>query len=121
VRRGIDEGEFPWIIWENLSGVELSDNLKKTLELLCTYAKDLKFTKSSILTLPHAPQFPNLEWINIIIGAMVDLNHVILGPFTVSSDKLTTGMLRLSQGSNSSLELQEQVSMSRYLETSSSD
>jgi hypothetical protein len=85
-RAKVDEGEFPWIIRESLSGVELSDDLKKTLELLRTYAKDLKFTKSSILTSPHAPQFPNSEWTNIIIGAMVDLDHVISGSFAVSND-----------------------------------
>ena len=81
-----NEGEFPWIIQERLSGVELSDDLKKTLDLLCTYAKDLKFTKSSILTLLHAPQFPNSEWTNVIIRAMVDLDHVISGFFSISID-----------------------------------
>jgi hypothetical protein len=85
-RAKVDEGEFPWIIQESLSGMELSDDLKKTLDLLRTYAKDLKFTKSSILTSPHAPQFPNSEWTNVIIGAMVDLDHVISGSFAVSND-----------------------------------
>jgi hypothetical protein len=50
------------------------------------YVRDLKFTKSSILTAANAPQFPNSEWSNIITGAMVDLNHVISGSFAVSSD-----------------------------------
>jgi hypothetical protein len=85
-RAKVDEGEFPWIIRESLSGMELSDDLRKTLDLLRMYAKDLKFTKSSILTSPHAPQFPNSEWTNIIIGAMVDLDHVISGSFAVSND-----------------------------------
>jgi hypothetical protein len=64
----------------------LCDDLQRTLELLRTYAKDLKLTKSSILTAANAPQFPNSEWSNIIIGAMVDLDHVISGSFAVSSD-----------------------------------
>ena len=56
------------------------------LDLLRIYAKDLKFTKTSILTAASALQFPNSEWANIIISAMVDLDHVISGAFAVSSD-----------------------------------
>jgi hypothetical protein len=81
-----DEGDFPWVARESISGIGLSDDLQRTLELLRVYAKDLKFTKSSILTSSHAPQFPNSEWSNIITGAMVDLDHVISGSFAVSND-----------------------------------
>ena len=64
----------------------LLDELQKTLNLLQTYAKNLKFAKSSILTSPFAPQFPNSEWSNIIIRSMVDLDHVISGSFTISNN-----------------------------------
>ena len=64
----------------------LLDELQKTLNLLQTYAKDLKFVKSSILTSLFAPQFPNSEWSNIIIGSMVNLDHVISGSFAISND-----------------------------------
>ena len=85
-RPKVDEKDFPWVIRESITGPELSDELQKTLSLLRTYAKDLKLTKSSILTSPFAPQFPSSEWSNVIIGAMVDLDHVISGSFAVSSD-----------------------------------
>ena len=65
---------------ENLSGPGLSDELQRTLELLQTYARDLKFTKSSIITAASAPQFPKSELSNIIIRGMVDLDHVISTP-----------------------------------------
>ena len=64
----------------------LSDELQKTLNLLQTYVKDLKFAKSSILTSPFATQFPNSKWSNIIIGSMVNLDHVISGSFAISND-----------------------------------
>ena len=64
----------------------LSDELQKILNLLQTYVKDLKFAKSSILTSKFAPQFPNSKWSNIIIGSMVDLDHVISGSFAISND-----------------------------------
>jgi hypothetical protein len=81
-----DESEYPWSIREGLSGPGLCDDLQRTLELLRLYAKDLKFAKSSILTAADAPQFPNSEWSNIIVGAMVDLDRVISGSFAISSD-----------------------------------
>jgi hypothetical protein len=64
----------------------LCDDLRRTLELLRTYAKDLKSAKTSILTAASAPQFPNSEWSNILVGAMVDLDRIISGSFAVSSD-----------------------------------
>ena len=70
----------------------LCEDLKKTLDLK-VYAKDLKFTKSSILTSANVPQFPNSEWSNIIAGAMVDLDHVISGSFAVSGDNRDTEVI----------------------------
>jgi hypothetical protein len=89
-RQKIDETEFPWSIRESLSGPGLCEDLQKTLDLLRVYARDTKLTKSSILTSASAPQFPNSEWSNVIIGAMVDLDHVISGSFAVSSDNRDT-------------------------------
>ena len=91
-RQKIDETEFPWSVRESLSG-PLCEDLKKTLDLLRVYAKDLKFTKSSILTSANVPQFPNSEWSNIIAGAMVDLDHVISGSFAVSGDNRDTEVI----------------------------
>jgi hypothetical protein len=86
-RQKNDDKDFPWVVREDLGlNHVLSNDLQKTLELLRTYAKDLKFTKSSILTSPFAPQFPSSEWSNVITGAMVDLDHVLSGGFAVASD-----------------------------------
>jgi hypothetical protein len=62
-------------------GCKLGESLTRTLELLRLYARDLKLTKSSILTSAGSPQFPHSEWQNVITGAMVDLDHVISGSF----------------------------------------
>jgi len=86
-RQKPNDADFPWSIHETISGQRLCDDLQKTLTLLRLYTKfNLKLVKSSILASPNAPQFPNSEWSNIIIGAMVNLNHVISGSFAVSSD-----------------------------------
>jgi len=86
-RQKNDDKDFPWVVREDLGlNLILSNELQKTLELLRTYSKDLKFTKSSILTSPFAPQFPSSEWSNVITGSMVDLDHVLSGGFAVASD-----------------------------------
>jgi hypothetical protein len=85
-RQKLDENELPWVIREKISGCKLGESLTRTLELLRLYARDLKLTKSSILTSAGAPQFPHSEWQNVITGAMVDLDHVISGGFAVSND-----------------------------------
>jgi hypothetical protein len=50
------------------------------------FAKDLKFAKLSVINSVHAPPFPNSEWSNILMGSMVDLDHVISGSFAITND-----------------------------------
>jgi hypothetical protein len=81
-----DDTDFPWAIREQISDSHLGDSLESTLKLLRIFARDLKFTKSSVINSAHAPPFPHSEWSNIIMGSMVDLDHVISGSFAVTSD-----------------------------------
>ena len=75
-------------------GLGLSGGLQEVLELLRMYVKGLKFVTSSILTSPFVPQFPNSEWSNAITVAMVDLNHVLSGGFTISNDNRHVEVVR---------------------------
>ena len=81
-----DDSDFPWAVREQLSESGLGDSLEATLRLLKAFARDLKFTKSSLINSAQAPPFPHSEWSNVIASSMVDLNHVILGSFAVTSD-----------------------------------
>jgi hypothetical protein len=81
-----DDSDFPWVVRGLLTGGKLSESLEATLTLLRAFARDPKFTKSSILNSGHAPPFPSSEWSNIIAGSMVDLDHVISGSFAVRND-----------------------------------
>ena len=42
--------------------------------------------KLSILTSPCTPQFPHSEWTSVLTGAMVNLDHVLLGMHAISND-----------------------------------
>ena len=85
-RQKQDDTEFPWVVREHLSDVELDGSLGKTLKLLKVFARDLKFAKSSVINSSRTPPFPHSEWTNIIAGTMVDLDHVISGSFAVTNE-----------------------------------
>jgi len=61
-----DDTDFPWTVREQISDCHLGDSLESTLKLLRAFARDLKFTKSSVINSVHAPPFPHSEWSNII-------------------------------------------------------
>lgn len=71
---------------EGISATPLNPSLTATLALLKLFAKDPKLTKSSIITSPRAPQFPHSEWVSILTGTMVNLNHVLSGTHDISTD-----------------------------------
>jgi hypothetical protein len=81
-----DDSEFPWIVREELTDRRLNGSLESTLKLLRVFAKDLKFAKLSVINSVHVPPFPNSEWSNILMGSMVDLDHVISGGFAITND-----------------------------------
>ena len=85
-RQKVDVDTFPWVQRERILATPLNVSLTATLTLLKLYAQDLKLTKSSILTSPCTPQFPHSEWTSVLTGAMVNLDHVLLGMHAVSND-----------------------------------
>jgi hypothetical protein len=85
-RQKQDDTDFPWVIRERLSNIQIEGSLGKTLGLLKIFARDLKFAKSSVINSSQAPPFPHSEWTNVVAGTMVDLDHVISGSFAVTND-----------------------------------
>ena len=59
------------------TSLPLNANLTAMLALPKLHAQDLKLTKVSILTSSCAPQFPHSEWPSVLIGAMVNFDHVL--------------------------------------------
>ena len=56
------------------------------LALLKLYTQDLKLTKLSILTSSCVPQLSHLEWMSILAGVMINLDHVLSRMYTISND-----------------------------------
>ena len=85
-RQKVNIDTFPWVQCEKISGMQLNVSLTATLALLKLYVQDPKVTKSSILTSPCMPQFPHSKWVSILVGMMVNLDHVLLGMHTGSNN-----------------------------------
>ena len=85
-RQKVIVNTFPWVQRERILATPLNMSLTATLALLKLYAQDLKLTRVLILTSPCTPQFPHLEWMSVLTGVMVNLNHVFSGMHAVSNN-----------------------------------
>jgi hypothetical protein len=89
-KRKVDVSVFPW----TSSGIRLSGanelSLRTTRAALENFARDLKFSKSSVVNSIGCPQFPDSEWTNLLSGRAVELDHVLSGLFTVTQDDKRT-------------------------------
>jgi len=71
----------------------LAPSLQETRALLQNFSRDTKRARSSFLNCDRPiPQFPQTEWLNLLSGNSVDLNHVFSNIYTVShnSNKLSS-------------------------------
>jgi hypothetical protein len=94
----LDYEALPWN--QRLQGEEgnqLSLSLQKTQSLLTNFTQDLKQAKSSLLNCGKSyPQFPDSEWGNLLGGKAINLDHVLLGMYSVSHDE--KGVQPISKG-----------------------
>ncbi|PPQ87163.1 hypothetical protein CVT26_014638 [Gymnopilus dilepis] len=85
-RRKVDVRQFPWVTREETSPTILSPELRKTIAALENFSRDIKLAKASLLNSPRCPQFPDSEWSNLLMGRVVDFDHVFSGVYSVSAD-----------------------------------
>jgi hypothetical protein len=83
----LDYDSLPWNEPEDfdLGPSSLSPALQKTHTLLENFSRDAKRARSSLLNCNRPiPQFPPSEWLNLLSGNAVDLDHVFSNIYTVS-------------------------------------
>src|ERR1700678_220220 len=87
-RTRLDFDTLPWNETESPNlGISssLSPALQKTQSLLENFSRDVKRARSSLLNCNKSiPQFPQAEWLNLLSGNAVDLDHVFSNLYTVS-------------------------------------
>ena len=85
-RAWTDESEFPWSVSDFIHSTALSPSLDRSLKLLQLYAVDPKKAKRSLTNSPTCPEFPDSEWVNVLSGRAVNLDHVLSGYYSVSNN-----------------------------------
>lgn len=82
------EAQYPWAVTEFIeSSIQpLSPNLTETLRILKILLLDPKQAKRSILTSARCPEFPDSEWTNLINGRAVNLDAVLSGFFSTTTN-----------------------------------
>lgn len=83
-KRKIDPNTFAWVIWDGIDPPPLSLLLLQTQATLENFSRDHKFAKTSLLNPACLPQFPDSEWLNLIAGRAVDLDHVLAGQHSIT-------------------------------------
>ncbi|KAL1950137.1 hypothetical protein VTO73DRAFT_5260 [Trametes versicolor] len=66
---------------------EIPKPVAESLKFLQIYATDIKGTKLHLVNSVGAPEFPDSEWNNILLGQVVDLNRVFTGHYAASAEK----------------------------------
>jgi hypothetical protein len=85
-RKTIDVSAQPWLVKSVIEEACLSPELKKTLDYLRAWSVDPKTVKNSITQSASCPEFPQSEWVNIIAGKAVSLDHILSATYTTIAD-----------------------------------
>ncbi|KAF8811693.1 hypothetical protein BYT27DRAFT_7088932 [Phlegmacium glaucopus] len=83
----LDFKSLPWNVFKETDQgtVVLSPSLQKTQSLLENFSCNIKQAQSSLLNCNRPiPQFPQAEWLNLLSGNAIDLNHVFSNIYTTS-------------------------------------
>jgi len=85
-KRKINESELPWAAKDKLLGIVLWPELRETIRLLRKWAKDPKKVKAYLVNSLSCPEFPEAEWLNIILGKAVNLDVIFSGLYSTDND-----------------------------------
>lgn len=86
-RSKLDTSSFPWAQHDEILSDGLAPELRESLKLLRVYATDVKGTKLHLINSVGAPEFPDSEWNNILLGRAVDLDRVFTGHYSASAEE----------------------------------
>jgi hypothetical protein len=85
-KRKFNASALPWAIRDEISPVELSQNLRRTNAILDNISRDPKSARRSLFNSASRPQFPENEWLNVLAGHAVDMDHIFSSLYAVVHD-----------------------------------
>ena len=81
---------LPWVTCNNTNPSYLSPSLAATQSILKNISRDFKAAKALLLNSPMLPQFPESEWVSLLSGWAIDLDHVLASYYsTLHKEKCT--------------------------------
>ena len=89
-RHKISIRDLPWVTRNETSPSYLPPSLAATQSILENISRDFKTAKVSLLNSPTLPQFPESEWVSLLSGRAVDLNHVLTSHYSTSHEEKRT-------------------------------
>jgi hypothetical protein len=88
-RETLDESLFAWLGDEATEETLLTPSQELTRKMVQNQTIDLKATERRVLNAKRVPEFPNMEWNNILAGKAVNLDIVFSGMYSTASDNKT--------------------------------
>ena len=88
-KRAPDESLFAWLANDSAEETFLTPSQELTRKMVQNHTLDLKLTKLRVLGAKRVPEFPDMEWNNILSGKSVNLDVVFTGMFSPATDSRT--------------------------------
>jgi hypothetical protein len=88
-KRAPDESLFAWLADDFADETFLTTSQELTRKMVQNHALDLKLTKLKVLGAKRVPEFPDMEWNNVLLGKAVNLDVVFTGMFSTATDSRT--------------------------------
>ncbi|KAL7279056.1 hypothetical protein ACG7TL_006891 [Trametes sanguinea] len=85
-RTRADSSKYAWAASEFLLGTQLRPEVQRTLDLIRVYGEDVTQAKRDLAATASAPEFPDAEWTNVLLGRAIDLDHVFSGQYVTATD-----------------------------------
>ncbi|KAI9063201.1 hypothetical protein FKP32DRAFT_1572511 [Trametes sanguinea] len=86
-KRGrVDSNQYAWAADEFILEPRLRPEVQRTLDLIRVYGEDVTQARRDLAATASAPEFPDSEWSNVLLGRAVDLDHVFAGQYTSAID-----------------------------------
>jgi hypothetical protein len=80
---------FTWLVNESAEEIFLTPSQELTRKMVQNHTFDLKLTKLKVLGAKQVPEFPDMEWNNILAGKSVNLDVVFTGMYSTATDSRT--------------------------------
>ena len=81
-----DESLFPWLIYESTNNTFLTPSQELMRKMVQNHILDFKLMKLKVLSTKRVPEFPDIEWNNVITRKSVNLDAIFTGMYSTATD-----------------------------------